>query len=421
MADTGARRPLPGAVSDTAERPAAVSAASPRTALVLSGGGARGAYQAGLLQGLVDQGLIAPGPSPFHVVVGSSAGSINAGMLAAHADDLSAGIARLIEVWADIEAHDVFRTDIRSLGRIGARWAWDLSFGGALRRVQPKSLLDTAPLRALLGRIPFARIDAHVRSGALHAFAVAATDLYTGNGHLFVHGHRQIRPWKRSRWRVELVQLTAEHLMASSAIPIFFPAVRIGGRYFGDGSIRNTAPLSPAINLGADRIIAIGVQGPGTAEPSRPRRLVPPTIAQIAGVLLDAVMLDAIETDVEHSGRINRSVLACRDAASSLRWIDVLWLTPSVDFRAIAAELSDHVPPIVRYLMRGLGSDESISELLSYLLFASAFTRRLIAIGRSDALAAAAQIRSFLTGPPGGSGRAAPIDGRRRRGAAQAS
>jgi NTE family protein len=421
MADTGARRPGQGAAADTAERAAAVSAAPPRTALVLSGGGARGAYQAGVLQGLVEQGLIAAGPSPFHVIVGSSAGSINAGLLAAHADELSAGIARLVEMWAAIEAHDVFRTDIGSLGRIGARWAWDLSFGGALRHVQPKSLLDTAPLRALLGRIPFARIDAHVRSGALYAVAVAATDLYTANGHLFVHGHRQIRPWKRSRWRIESVQLAAEHLMASSAIPIFFPSVRIGGRYFGDGSIRNTAPLSPAINLGADRIVAIGVQGPGTAEPPQ-KRLAPPTIAQIAGVLLDAVMLDAIETDVEHSSRINQSVLTCRrrDAANAMRWIDVLWLTPSVDFRAIAAELSDHVPPIVRYLMRGLGSDESISELLSYLLFASAFTSRLIDIGRSDALAAAAQIRSFLTGPPDEGGRPAPIDGRRRRSAAQA-
>jgi NTE family protein len=380
-----------------------LSDAQCRTALVLSGGGARGAYQAGVLHGMVALGLIPPGPTPFQVIVGSSAGAINAGMLAAHADDLALGVARLVEVWSTVQPQDVFRTDIRSLGRIGARWAWDLSFGGALRRVQPKSLLDTAPLRRLLSRIPLARIDANVRSAALAAVAVSATDLYTANGHLFVHADRQIRPWKRSRWRIESTRLTVEHLMASSAIPIFFPAVRIGGRYFGDGSLRNTSPLSPAINLGAERIVAIGVQGPGTAEPPRRKRLGPPTIAQIAGVLLDAVMLDAIETDVEHSRRVNRSVVSCRngDSANPFRWIDVLWLQPSLDFRDIALELSSYVPPIVRYLMRGLGSDESITELLSYLLFAPAFTTRLIQIGHSDALAAGDQIRAFLTTPVG--------------------
>ncbi|MFN8643921.1 MAG: patatin-like phospholipase family protein [Candidatus Binatia bacterium] len=136
----------------------------------------------------------------------------------------------------------VFRTDIASLGRIGARWAWDLSFGGALRRVQPKSLLDTAPLRTLLKRVPLARIEEHVKSGALFAAAVAATDLYSSNGFLFVQGHSSIKPWKRSRWRIERTKLTIDHLMASSAIPVFFPSIKIDGRHFGDGCIRNTAP-----------------------------------------------------------------------------------------------------------------------------------------------------------------------------------
>lgn len=220
-----------------------------RTALVLSGGGARGAYQAGVLSGLAEIGLVPHGRSPFDVIVGSSAGSINAGMLAACAGDLASGVERLIDVWSTIQAHDVFRTDLQSLGSIGVRWAWDLSFGGALRRVQPKSLLDTAPLRALMARIPLSQIEANVQSGD---------------------------------------------------------------------------PFNP------------------------------------------------------------------------FRWIDVLWLTPSVDFGSIAAELSDHVPPIVRYLLRGLGSDAAISELLSYLLFAPAFTRRLVEIGRTDALAAKAEILHFF-------------------------
>lgn len=370
----------------------------PRTALVLSGGGARGAYQAGVLQGLVDIGMIGAEGSPFDIIVGSSAGSINAGMLAAHADGLAAGVERLIEVWSTIAASDVFRTDIRSLGRIGARWAWDLSFGGAMRRVQPKALLDTAPLRTLLKRIPLERINTHVKSGSLYAAAVSATDLYTSNGYLFVQGDPRIRPWKRSRWRIEPTRLSIDHLMASSAIPIFFPSVRIGGRHFGDGCIRNTNPLSPAINLGAERVVAIGVQGPGPAEPSK--RQTPPTIAQIAGVLLDAVMLDAIESDVEHSGRVNRSVVSCQPVRGEdvFRWVDVLWLRPSIHIGGLAARLSQHVPPALRYLMRGLGTDEAITELLSYLLFDPAFTTRLIDAGRSDVRAARADILRFAAG-----------------------
>jgi NTE family protein len=371
-----------------------------KAALVLSGGGARGAYQAGVLGGLVDLGLIRPGASAFDVFVGSSAGSINAGMLAAYADTLTHGVERLLDVWGNITAQDVFRTDIASLGRIGVRWAWDLSFGGALRQVQPKALLDTAPLRKLLGRIPLGRLEANVDNGSLYALAVAATDLYTGQGVLFVDGDRDIELWARSRWRIERTVMTPEHLMASSAIPIFFPSVQIGRSHFGDGCIRNTAPLSPAINLGANRIVAIGVQGPGVREPPKSKRLPPPTVAEIAGVLLDAVMLDAIETDVEHSSRVNRSVLSCAPAHANnpFRFVDVLWLRPSADFGDIARSLADHVPPILRYLMRGLGTDEAITELLSYLLFDPAFTNELIELGRKDVMESRNEIELFFAG-----------------------
>lgn len=382
---------MPGPTTRTAPRPR-------RTALVLSGGGARGAYQAGVLSGLVDLGVIADRTSPFDVMVGSSAGSINAGMLAAYADRLATGVERLVEVWSALTTHEVFRTDLRSLGRIGARWAWDLSFGGAAQTAQPKALLDTAPLRQLLDRIPFARIEANVQTGALRALAVAATDLHTATGYLFIHGGPDIRLWQRSRWHIERARITIDHLMASSAIPIFFPSIEIGGRHFGDGCIRNTTPLSPAINLGADRIVTIGVQGPGRAPAAPPEKLSPPSIAQIAGVLLDAVMLDAIEADIEHSVRVNHSVLSCResDAHHPFRRVDVLWLRPSHDFNSIADQCAEHVPPILRYLMRGLGRDESLSDLLSYLLFHPAYATRLIALGRSDVLAARDEILHFL-------------------------
>jgi len=372
------------------------------TALVLSGGGARGAYQVGVLQGLYQLGLLGP-EHPIEILVGSSAGSLNAGALAASVDRPAEGLALLEALWSEIEPSQVFRTDLRSLGGIGARWVRDLSFGGLLRRVAPKSLLDTAPLRTLLAnRLPFAQIEANVSAGRLRALAVPATNLHTGDGVIFIACADSTRLWRRGRWSVERTRIGVEHLMASSAIPVFFPSVEIEGRHFGDGSIRNTAPLSPAIHLGADRIVAIGVRRAGLPpEKARAGRRAAPTIAEVAGSLLDAVMLDAIEVDYEHSGRVNQSVLATPTpgAAHPFRWVDALWISPSHSFREIAAELEHRIPPIVRYLMRGLGPDDATTELASYLLFDGAFCQRLIEIGRADVQDRRDEITTFLRAP----------------------
>lgn len=380
-----------------------------RTALVLSGGGARGAYQVGALQALLEIGppgasLGTDGPG-FDVLIGSSAGAINAAMLAAHADALPEGVERLRDVWSALEPSSVFRTDLRSLGGIGAKWIRDLSFGGLLRGVAPKSLLDTAPLRELLSReIPFERIDRNISSGALRAFAVPATDLYTADGIVFLDAPPEVPTWRRGRWSVERTRIRAEHVMASSAIPIFFPSVEIEGRHLGDGSVRNTAPLSPAINLGADRIVAIGVRQP-VLETGRYLRPHPPSIAQVAGTLLDAVMLDAVGVDVEHSERVNTNVLATPtgNPDEPFRRIEVLWLSPTRHLQDVAGEYADRIPAIVRYLMRGLGSDEETTELASYLLFDGDFCRALIEIGRADAESRRDEITAFLTGPPAAS------------------
>jgi NTE family protein len=370
----------------------------PRTALVLSGGGARGAYQVGVLLGLMEQGFLPRGRSAINVFVGASAGSINAAALAAYADAFGDGLAELEAAWRNIEPHQVFRTDIGSLGRIGVRWAWDLSFGGVTGQSQAKSLLDTRPLRRLLAnRIPFERIDQNLANGSLESLALIATDLLTANGVIFLQARPDTPTWSRRRWRIEPTAIGVEHVMASGAIPIFFPPVEIEGRYFGDGSIRNTAPLRPAINLGADRVIAVGVSGPPPArvEPGPPKA---PSIAQIAGVLLDAVMLDAIEVDVEHGERVNTSVLRCTNGGQNqpFRLVDILWLRPSAMVREIANELAHRIPAIVRYLMRGLGSDESVTELASYLLFDSEFCGRLIDLGRRDVAAERDRIAAFF-------------------------
>lgn len=370
----------------------------PRTALVLSGGGARGAYQVGVLRGLVDEGFLGRGHSDIDVFVGSSAGAINTASLAAHADEIETGITRLEHVWRGIKPSQVYRTDVASLGRIGLRWAWDLSFGGATHEVQPKSLLDTAPLRALLSEhVAFPRLAEQVASGRLEALALIATDLHTSNGVIFLTGSSDLPSWSRRRWRIERTEIRVEHLLASSAIPIFFPSVTIDGRHYGDGSIRNTAPLSPAINLGADRIIAVGVSGPAPDAVAAGEIQVP-TVAQIAGVLLDAVMLDAMEVDVEHSERVNTSVLKypVPGPSDGLRAIDVLWIRPSVLVRELAAELANRIPPIVHYLLRGLGSDAQVTELASYLLFDTAFCSRLVDLGRADVAADRERIARFF-------------------------
>lgn len=374
----------------------------PVTAVVLSGGGARGAYQVGVLQALRELGLLER-EHAVDILVGASAGSLNAGALAATIDRPGEGLARLEALWTQLEPSQVFRTDLRSLGGIGARWVRDLSFGGLLRRAAPKSLLDTAPLRELLSsRLAFERIDANVEAGLLSALAIPATNLHTGDGVIFVDCAESKPLWRRGRWSVERTRIGVDHLMASSAIPIFFPSVEIEGRHLGDGSIRNTAPLSPAIHLGADRILAIGVRQAGMPpEKARAGRRSAPTIAEIAGALLDAVMLDALEVDLEHSGRVNQSTLAAPTPGADhpFRWVDVLWISPSRSFREIAAALADRIPPIVRYLMRGLGPDDATTELASYLLFDGVFCRRLVEIGRADVTARRDEIEAFLRAP----------------------
>lgn len=365
---------------------------------MLSGGGARGAYQAGVLAGLVEEGFVGGAGRRFDIVVGSSAGAINAAALASRADDLVEAVARIEHVWREIRAAEVYRTDVTALGTTGVRWAWDLTFGGAMRRVQPKSLLDTTPLRAFLReQVRFEGIGANLAAEKLDGLAVIATDLHTSHGVVFVHARADAPTWQRRRWRIERAAIRAEHLMASSAIPIFFPAIQIGGRWYGDGSIRNTAPLSPAINLGANRIVAIGVSGPPPPGDARARRAAP-SIAEIAGVLLDAVMLDALEVDVEHSERVNTSVLhaPADDPVQPFRPIEVLWLRPSELVRQIAADHAHRIPRLVRYLMRGLGSDTAITELASYLLFDPAFCGRLVDLGRADVAAERERIAAFF-------------------------
>jgi NTE family protein len=367
-----------------------------KTALVLSGGGARAAYQVGVLLGLRDLDVLRGG---IDILSGSSAGAINVAALAARADDIDAALAALTRVWSNIRPEDVFHTDLRTFGRVGVRWAWDLALGGTFGKVGPKWLLDTAPLRGLLkNNIPFRRISTNIQNGTLQALTIAATDLETAEGVIFLQRHSEGSLWQRRHWRIEEAPIGVDHILASCAIPIFFPPVWIASRAMADGCIRNTAPLRSAFRLGAERIIAIGVSS-GRRAPQKQSN--GPSLAQIAGVLLDAVMLDALEADVEHADLINASVAGCSAKHDSpLRQVPLLYIQPSSDIAAIAASMAHHIPVIVRYLMRGLGSDESTIDLASYLLFDAAFSRSLIDLGRADAFDARQRIEEFFAQPP---------------------
>ena len=360
------------------------------TALVLSGGGARGAYQVGVLMGLIEQGILTHGPCPFPLLVGTSAGSIHATALAAYADDFLRGIEELNDVWSGLHARHVFRTDFASVCGLTFRWVRDLGFGGLLGGVAPKSLLDTSPLPRLLSRIPFGRIEENIQAGHIAGLAVPATEYFSNDSVIFLQGRENLPTWSKQRARVERTSIGLPHLLASSAIPMFFPTVEVNGSHFGDGCLRNTTPLGPAIRLGADRILAVGGHEPsGTAD----RR--PPMVADVASTILDAIMMDAMEKDVAHCQRIN-SNLNGHKSAGDFRNVDVLWLAPSRPIAPLAKEMMSRIPPQIRYLIHGLGGDQAAAELASYLLFHPDFCTLLLTLGRLDVLKRKDEIEAFL-------------------------
>lgn len=362
------------------------------SALVLSGGGARGAYQAGVLYGLLEHGLVPGGPTVFPILVGTSAGSIHATALAAHADSYQHGVTELMEVWTRIQARHVFRTDLFSTLKTAFSWIRDLTFGGLVGGVAPKSLLDPTPLPRLLSRIPFSRIPSQIKAGHLKALAVPATEYFSNESVVFLQGEEGLPTWHKQRVRVELAEIGLQHILASSAIPMFFPTVKLGGYHYGDGCIRNVTPLAPAIRLGANKILAVGVHEKSPLAEDRT-----PMVADVASTLLNAVMLDGLERDVAHCKRISTSLKTLPQ--EGFRNVDVLWLSPTEPIAPMARELMNRIPGQIRYLLRGLGGDRSTAELASYLLFHPDFCGRLVQLGRRDVARQKEQLEEFLLGP----------------------
>jgi NTE family protein len=381
-----------------------------RLGLVLSGGGARAAYQAGGLRALAEMSTLRE--LPFPVLAGASAGAINAAYLACHADNFQEATKKLWKMWETLSVDQIFSVNRRMGLRIGARWIADV----ALHRLplsgasKPQYLLETDPFMELLSsNLDFNAIKTHIRSGKLHGVAFTATNYSTGTVMTFFDGHSSISSWLR-RTRLGIRDnLTADHVAASTAIPIFFPPVLMKGSYYGDGCIRMTAPLSPAIHMGADRILAIGIHT--TRKPKEAFEIangnlsvdpdVKPSIADIFGVLMSAVFMEALEFDLERLQRINETLRLTsksgqRDRSGKLRNITALALQPERDLGKFATGLNLPLPFHHLLFALGAASYES-NDILSFLAFEKKYTSKLLELGYHDAMSKKTELLNFLS------------------------
>ncbi|RQO63558.1 Patatin [Paucibacter sp. KBW04] len=405
------------------QSPPPLTASPPSTGLILTGGGARAAYQVGVLAAVAqlrrDAGVGGnAGGNPFPIIAGTSAGAINAGTLACYADDFDSAVDGLVHLWQNLHVENIYCADAFGVIRTGARWMTMMSLGWAVarwRRTRPRSLLDNSPLGELLRRwIRMDRVDAMLEAGHMRALAISGSSYTSGQHVTFYQTHNDIKPWLRSQRIAVPTQMTVEHLLASSAIPFIFPAEQLdldGHReWFGDGSMRQSAPISPAVHLGADRVLVIGAGRMHEPAEEQQRRVLvegAPSMAQIAGHALSNIFLDALAVDVERLQRINNTLSllpAAARSATPLRPIDVLVIAPSRRLDELAAEHQGSLPPAIKGLLRsvgvaGEGKGASGSALTSYLLFEPSFTNELINLGMSDTLARRTEVQNFFGWP----------------------
>lgn len=370
------------------------------TGLILTGGGARAAYQVGVLLAVAKLST-SPRRNPFPILCGTSAGAINAAGIACLADNFGKAVSILAEVWRNMHAGDIYRADAMGIGASGARWLSMLIMGWLVRN-PPRSLLDNAPLRELLTRnLDFAGIERSIAKGALHAVSITASGYESGESISFFQGHPSAPPWRRVQRLGIRSPIGVDHLLASSAIPFIFPPTRIHREYFGDGSMRQLAPISPAIHLGAERVLIVGASRKNE-HLERQRVKTHPSLAQIAGHALSSIFLDGLAVDIERMQRINNTLSAIppdirSDSEIPLRPIKTLIISPSERLDRIAAEHATALPWPVKTILTGIGAmNRQGGALTSYLLFERPFTRALIDLGYADTMARDTEVGDFL-------------------------
>ena len=371
-----------------------------KTALLLTGGGARAAYQVGVLSAIAkfvprNHGI------PFPILSGTSAGAINTTALACYASCFHLGVKKLEWIWKNLTCDRIYRTNTSAVfNNIFSGFAAGFQADYALKK--PRSLLDNAPLRDLLNQvIDFKRIDKNILNHYLSSLSITASSYTSGDSVTFYQSARNITPWVRAKRLSQACQIGSEHLMASAAIPLVFPSVKIRHQHYGDGSIHQLSPLSPPIHLGAKRIFIIGVEQPKQSVPPMENNPHPPTLATVAGHMLDSVFADTLQSDLERMNRMNNTLALIdpklRAKHSGLNRIDSFMINPSHDFNALAAEYYEYLPIGVRLMLRSVGvKNDPEASLLSYLLFDKHYCRELIKLGFNDAMAQEQDIRGFL-------------------------
>ncbi len=389
--------------------------------LVLTAGGARGAYQAGVLKRVGEIRKLRDSPSPFAIVTGASAGAINGAAIAAGSDQFYSATRQLADIWAKLRVQNVFKADPLSLGWRSAGWLRELSLGGLMGGGSTQSLLDFTPLRAFLSEnLSLERISKCIQNGSLYSLAISATSYYSGKSYAFIQGQPGHPLWEKSRRVALSVTLNVDHIWASCAIPIIFQPVlvetKIGNYYFGDGGLRQITPFSPAIRLGADRVFAIGIRSQKSAEARSKLELIEdvenkptmkrPPLAQVLGVALNSIFLDHLDADLDHLNRMNDLLITYQfkenqtiQMKEPMRIVKPFAINPSADLASLAEQFSNKMPAFVRYLLEGLGNSKAQSaDLLSYLLFDSSYTQALIETGYQDAHEHISEIEEFIFG-----------------------
>ena len=372
----------------------------PKLAIVMTGGGARAAYQIGVLKAIAEM-LPSDAPSPFTIICGTSAGAINAASLAAKSDHFKNSVRRMHNVWSNFTSEQVFRIDAFGIIKTVSHLLLAMVLGG-FGKHSPIYILDRTPLRKLLEKF----IDSSVYQRAieketLHALSVNATGYSSHQSVSFYHGHSSLKNWKRAQRIGFSTRITVDHLMASSAIPFLFSPVKLNREFFSDGSIRQTAPISPALHLGADRVLVIGNRQIDY-ELERVSDPKPPTLGEIAGHTLNSIFLDSLDADIERLQRINKTVNLIDDQSReqhgvTLRQIEVQVISPSDDIGKMAAEHAHELPRSIKVLLRSIGAySKTDSSFMSYLLFERGYCNALIKLGYEDTLREKENILHFL-------------------------